>query len=265
MSFNGIESKTSPPSSQSCLDNMAKYISLTIWASTWTVKAHSFCQFADCSIPTVNASTCSIQEFNEQETYFPLQQPHPAMKDPAHLFSMIYDHQEIGCIEVVFGVSNNDSQGFDYWMIVRCRTNILINAQLMFRVHFEQGSIACLRRNNGSQWIAKYCEVFARERLRLNFKQNRTQLLLEELSDQGKLIASLMLHRHVNQPNYTCKCTRLSKLNVKLNQCVSRELHVMPSKTTKRNFNFGLVLIAVSIGYYLLLLMGYRWSISGKF
>lgn len=241
---------------------MTKYIYLTIWASTWTVKVHSFCQFADCSIPTAPASTCSVEEFKIQETYFPLQQPNPAIEDPAHLFNTIYDHQENGCIEVIFGVSSNNSQGFDYWMVVRCRTKILASVQLMFRVHLEQGSITCLQRNNGSQWIANHCKVFARERLRLNFKHNRTQLLLEDLSGQGKLIASLLLHRHDNQRNYTCNCSRLSKLNVKLNLCIRRGFLVKPKKTIKRRLTFGVVLVTVSIGYYLLLVLGYQWSIS---
>lgn len=179
--------------------------------------SNAFCQLSDCSNPIEAHPGCPVSDFYSLEVYQPLDFNKPLAKDPYHMFNLLSDESERNCVTITLKPSKHSNGEFTYYFDISCGR---ARPYMAVYANYRQDTVRCFQRSNESLWSARHCNIFARERIRLNFMRERGLLLMEDLYSAGQTKSWLMLRKQVDPVNGEhCKCPKLFHFDKIFKKC----------------------------------------------
>lgn len=204
--------------------------------------AGKLCSISDCSLRV--PSNCSFVA--KKECYTALDQPKPKTGDPEHLFNLLYDPLEKGCVSLkVQTLIKSDEAVLK--LDVYCKSSLSESVVKYFVINFsatgKPGSISCFGN-------AEMCKLLNHEQLRLSFLGNGDELMLDDLSSKVPKGSWMWLRKTECTKNETCVCQNFNAMKKDNSECTKISTQV----TTASAINWKWV-VGASIGGFALVVL----------
>lgn len=163
--------------------------------------AGQICQISDCS----NGERSNCFFVPKKECYTALDQPKPKIADPEHLFNLLYEPYEKGCVSLkveTFFKSDEAALKLEVYCKYSLSKSLVKYFVINFSVTGKPGSIACHRN-------AEMCKFLKYEQLRLLYLGNGDELVLDDLSSKVPNGSWMWLRKTECTENKTCACPHL--------------------------------------------------------